>query len=107
MVLVGGLGGGVLNTVLLGAFLLAVGQFNIGDVVQVARPLLIGDTIGIAVVTPLLLRFRVRERLQTHRLLSLAPERDLYLFLHYVAHWLVTVPHDAHRLIRLTLLAVT
>jgi len=68
MLLAAGLAGAVLNTVLLSAFLLAVGQFNIGDVVQVARPLLIGDTIGIAVVTPLLLRFRVRERLETHRL---------------------------------------
>jgi len=60
MLLAAGLAGAVLNTVLLSAFLLAVGQFNVGDVMQVARPLLIGDTIGIAVVTPLLLRFRVR-----------------------------------------------
>jgi signal transduction histidine kinase len=89
MLLAAGLAGAVLNTVLLSAFLLAVGQFNIGDVVQVARPLLIGDTIGIAVVTPLLLRFRVRERLETHRLLSLAPESALYLCLIGVALWLI------------------
>jgi two-component system, LuxR family, sensor kinase FixL len=89
MLLAAGLAGAVLNTVLLSGFLLAVGQFNIGDVVQVARPLLIGDTIGIAVVTPLLLRFRVRERLETHRLLSLAPESALYLCLIGVALWLI------------------
>jgi signal transduction histidine kinase len=96
MLLAAGLAGAVLNTVLLSAFLLAVGQFNIGDVVQVARPLLIGDTIGIAVVTPLLLRFRVRERLETHRLLSLAPESALYLCLIGVALWLIIGSEEAH-----------
>ena len=98
MLLAAGLAGAVLNTVLLSAFLLAVGQFNIGDVVQVARPLLIGDTIGIAVVTPLLLRFRVRERLETHRLLSLAPESSLYLCLIGVALWLIIGSEGAYGL---------
>ena len=98
MLLAAGLAGAVLNTVLLSAFLLAVGQFNIGDVVQVARPLLIGDTIGIAVVTPLLLRFRVRERLETHRLLSLAPESALYLCLIGVALWLIIGREGAYGL---------
>ena len=98
MLLAAGLAGAVLNTVLLSAFLLAVGQFNIGDVVQVARPLLIGDTIGIAVVTPLLLRFRVRERLETHRLLSLAPESALYLCLIGVALWLIIGSEGAYGL---------
>src|SRR5689334_11493612 len=78
MLLAAGLAGAVLDTVLLSAFLLAVGQFDMRDVMQVARPLIIGDTIGIAVVTPLLLRFRVQELLNTRRLLSLAPEGALY-----------------------------
>src|SRR5215475_13570780 len=81
MLLAAGLAGALLNTVLLSAFLLAVGQFDIGDVLQVGRPLLIGDTIGIAVVTPLLLRFRTRERFEPRRLLSSAPEIALYLLL--------------------------
>ena len=96
MLLAAGLAGALLNTVLLSAFLLAVGQFNIGDVVQVARPLLIGDAIGIAVVTPLLLRFRVRERLETYRLLSLAPESALYLCFIGVALWLIVDGEEAH-----------
>ena len=96
MLLAAGLAGALLNTVLLSAFLLAVGQFNIDDVVQVARPLLIGDTIGIAVVTPPLLRFRVRERLETYRLLSLAPESALYLCLIGVALWLIIGDDEAH-----------
>jgi two-component system, LuxR family, sensor kinase FixL len=96
MLLAAGLAGAVLNTVLLSAFLLAVGQFNIDDVVQVARPLLIGDTIGIAVVTPLLLRLRVRERLETRRLLSLTPESALYLCLIGIALWLIIGSEEAY-----------
>jgi two-component system, LuxR family, sensor kinase FixL len=96
MLLAAGLAGAVLNTVLLSAFLLAVGQFNIGDVGQVARPLLIGDTIGIAVVTPLLLRFRVREGLEIRRLVSVAPESALYLCLIGIALWLIVGSENAH-----------
>src|SRR5215831_19316937 len=96
VLLAAGLAGAVLNTVLLSAFLLAVGQFNIGDVVQVARPLLIGDMIGIAVVTPLLLRSRVRERLEIRGLLSLAAESALYLCLIGVALWLIVGSDEAY-----------
>ena len=96
MLLAVGLVGALFNTALLSAFLLVVGQFNVGDVVQVARPLLIGDTIGIAVVTPLLLRFRVRERFETRRLLSLAPESALYLCLIGVALWLIVGSEETH-----------
>ena len=97
LVLLGaGLAGAVLNTVLLSAFLLAVGQFDIADVLQVGRPLLIGDTIGIAVVTPLLLRFRARERLEARRLLSTAPEIALFLFLIGVALWMIAGSEGAY-----------
>src|SRR5215475_5502852 len=89
VLLAAGLAGAVLNTIALSAFLLAVGQFNIDDVLQVGRPLLIGDTIGIAVVTPLLLRFRVRERFGPHRLVSRVPEIALYLLLISLALWLI------------------
>ena len=96
ILLAAGVAGAVLNMILLGGFLLAVGQFDIRDVAQVARPLLIGDTIGIAVVTPLLLRFRAQERLKTRRLLSLAPEGLLYLCLIGVALWLIIGSEVAH-----------
>ncbi len=96
MLLAAGLAGAVLDTVLLNAFLLAVGQFDMRDVVQVAWPLLIGDMIGIAVVTPLLLRFRVQERFKTHRLLSLAPEGALYFCIIGVALWLSVGSEGAH-----------
>ena len=96
MLLAAGLAGAMLNTALLSAFLLAVGQFDMRDVVQVAWPLLIGDMIGIAVVTPLLLRFRVQERFKTHRLLSLAPEGALYFCIIGVALWLIVGSEGAH-----------
>ncbi len=96
MLLAAGIAGAVLDTVLLNAFLLAVGQFTIGDVVQVARPVLIGDIIGIAVVTPLLLRFRGRERLEARHLLSLALESALYLSLIGAALWLIVGSEAAH-----------
>src|SRR5262245_7021398 len=48
-----GLAGAMIDTVLLTLFLLGVGQLDFRDIVQVFPPLLIGDTIGIAVVTPL------------------------------------------------------
>jgi two-component system, LuxR family, sensor kinase FixL len=94
--LAAGLAGAVLDIVLLSAFLLAVGQFDLRDVMQVARPLLIGDTIGIAVVTPLLLRFRVQERLEAPRLLSFAPEGALYLCIIGAALWLIVGSEGAH-----------
>jgi two-component system sensor kinase FixL len=96
LLLAAGLVGAVLDTVLLNVFLLAVGQLDMRDVVQVARPLLIGDTIGIAVVTPLLLRFRARERLKTDRLLSVVVEGALYLCIIGVALWLVVGSEQAH-----------
>jgi two-component system, LuxR family, sensor kinase FixL len=96
MLLAAGLAGAVLNTVLLSAFLLAVGQFDMRDVMQVARPVIIGDIIGIAVVTPLLLRFGVQEQLKTHRLLSLAPEGALYFCIIGAALWLIVGSEAAH-----------
>src|SRR5260370_38616799 len=62
MLLAVGLAGAVIDTVLLTLFLLAVGQLDFRDIVQVFSPLLICDTIGIAVVTPLLLRFVFLQR---------------------------------------------
>lgn len=96
VLLAAGLAGAVLNTILLSAFLLAVGQFDIGDVLQVSRPLLIGDTIGIAVVTPLLLRFRVRERFEPGRVLSPVPEMVFYLLLIGIALWLIIGSEEAN-----------
>jgi signal transduction histidine kinase len=80
MLLALGFTGAVIDTVLLTLFLLAVGKLDFRDIVQVFSPLLIGDMIGIAVVTPLLLRFVFRQRTIALRgLLSITPEGALYL----------------------------
>jgi signal transduction histidine kinase len=89
MLLAAGLAGAALDTMLLSVFLLAVGQLDMRDIVQVVRPLLIGDMIGIAVVTPLLLRFGARQRMAAQRLLSLAPEGALYFLVIGAALWAV------------------
>jgi signal transduction histidine kinase len=78
LLLAAGLAGAVIDTVLLTIFLLAVGQLNVYDIVQVFLPLLIGDIIGIAVVTPLLLRLvLLHQRIGRHGLLSIAAEGAL------------------------------
>jgi two-component system, LuxR family, sensor kinase FixL len=92
-----GLAGAVIDTVLLTLFLLAVGKLDFGDIVQVFSPLLIGDTIGIAVVTPLLLRFVFRQRnVALHRLLSIGPEGALYLLVIGAALWAISGSESLH-----------
>jgi signal transduction histidine kinase len=56
LVLGTGLGGAIFVASALTGFFLVRGQIGFADVVPAALPLLIGDVIGIAVVTPLLLR---------------------------------------------------
>ncbi len=91
MLLAVGLAGAVIDTVLLTLFLLAVGQLDFRDVVQVFSPLLIGDAIGIAVITPLLLRFVFRRRrISLAGLFSIAPEGFLYLVLIGAALWAIS-----------------
>ena len=90
MLLAMGLAGAVINTVLLMVFLLSVGQLDRSDAVQVFVPLLIGDMIGIAVVTPLLLRFVFRKpRIALRALLSNIPEGVLYLVVISAALWVI------------------
>ena len=97
MLLAVGLAGAVIDTVLLILFLLAVGKLNFRDIVQVFSPLLIGDTIGIAVVTPLLLRFAFRQRrIALRGLLSIAPEGVLYLVVIGAALWAMNGSESLH-----------
>jgi integral membrane sensor domain MASE1 len=76
LVLLGaGLVGAVTVAVLLTALLIAAGQIGTGDILAASVPLLVGDIIGIAVISPLLLRFAFRRReIALGRLLSVAPE---------------------------------
>jgi signal transduction histidine kinase len=97
MLLAAGFAGAVIDTVLLTLFLLMVGQLDFRDIVQVFSPLLIGDTIGIAVVTPLLLRFVFRERgIALRGLRYIAPEWFLYLVLIGAALWAINGSESLH-----------
>lgn len=97
MLLAMGLAGAVIDTVLLTLFLLAVGQLDMRDIVQVFSPLLIGDMIGIAVVTPLLLRLVFRQRSIAPRdLLAIAPEGVLYLAVIGAALWAIGGSESQH-----------
>jgi signal transduction histidine kinase len=85
-----GLAGAVIDTVLVAVFLLAFGPLDMRDVVWASAPLLVGDIIGIAVMTPLLLRFVFRRReIVPRRLLSLAPEGVLYVAMIGAALWAI------------------
>lgn len=106
MLLAAGLAGAVIDTILLIAFLLAVGQFNTRDIVQAFRPLLIGDMIGIAVVTPLLLRFGSRQRPTAQQLLAMTPEGALYFLVIGVALWMTIGAEPAHGLFYLLFVPV-
>ena len=48
------------SATLLSVLLLVADELTTGDLVQASIPLLVGDVIGIAVVTPLVLRLSVR-----------------------------------------------
>lgn len=96
ILLAAGLAGAALDTLLVGAFLFAAGQLDMRDVVQIIQPLLIGDTIGIAVMTPLLLRVGARPKLGGQRLLSFAPEGAIYFFIIGAALWAILGGEDAH-----------
>jgi two-component system, LuxR family, sensor kinase FixL len=91
-----GLAGAVIDTALLVVFLLAAGQLDMRDVVWASAPLLVGDIIGIAVMTPLLLRFVFRREIVRHRLLSLAPECVLYAAMIGAALWAIIGSESIH-----------
>ena len=85
-----GLAGAVINTILLTVFLLAFRQLDMRDILQASAPLLVGDIIGIAVMTPLLLRFVFRRReIALGRLFALAPEGVLYVSVIGAALWAI------------------
>ncbi len=75
VLLVTGIAGAVMVALLLVLLLLAIGRLQWLEIMQTAQPLFVGDIIGIAVVTPLLLRIVAGwHDLKRSRLFSLAPE---------------------------------
>ena len=90
VLLAAGLIGAVIVAVLLTALLIAAGQIGISDVLRASVPLLVGDVIGIAVISPLLLRIAFRRReITLGRLLSIAPEAVLHVVIIGAALWAI------------------
>jgi two-component system sensor kinase FixL len=90
MLLASGLAGAAIVAVLLSGLLVAIGQLVVSDVLQASLPLLVGDVIGIAVITPVVLRFAHRRReLSLANLFPLAPEAALYIAVIIALLWLI------------------
>ena len=82
--------GAAVITLLLALVLLTVSKIDFGDIVLAARAFIVGDIIGIAVTTPLLLRVVRRWREQTFHLpLARIPEIASFLVVILIALWLI------------------
>lgn len=91
-----GVAGAAVNSVLLSAFFLAFGTFDVRDLPHASVPLLIGDIIGIAVTTPLILRFVFdRRHISLPALRSVLPEAALYIVVLVAALWIMAVSDGA------------
>jgi integral membrane sensor domain MASE1 len=89
VLLAAGTAAAAVSTVLLSGLLLATNELSIGDLAQSSLPLFVGDIIGIALITPLVLRLSLRWReLAPGTLLKILPELVLYLIVLAFTLWL-------------------
>ena len=92
VLLISGLLGALLVAVLICLLLLVDEALDFGDVLIAAGPLLIGDVIGIAVITPLTLRFALHQRPLLDRIsLRIVPELLLFVAVVITTLWLIVV----------------
>ena len=78
-----------ISTALLSALLLAADELTTGDLTQSSLPLFVGDIMGIAVITPLVLRLSVRwPDLASRTLIEAFPELMLYVIVVGCTLWL-------------------
>jgi len=90
ILLVGGGLGATIVAVFVSLLLVADAQLDLGDLPYAALPLLVGDIIGIAVVTPLTLRLVLRTpHLSTRAFRALGPEIVLYVALVTFSLWFI------------------
>jgi signal transduction histidine kinase len=97
------------SAALLSVLLVTAGELTTGDLAQASIPLLVGDVIGIAVVTPLLLRLSVRwPDMAPRTLFSLIPELMFHLVVIGFTVWIAvgaSGPND-YKLLSLLFLPV-
>ena len=90
VLLAAGVVGAAVVAILLGALLLADADLGIGDLTKSVIPLFVGDVIGIAVVTPLLLRLSASwQNLPNMALRPLAAEVVLFVLAIGFALWMI------------------
>jgi two-component system, LuxR family, sensor kinase FixL len=96
LLLIGGGLGATIVAVLVSLLLVADAQLDVGDLPSAALPLLVGDLIGIAVVTPLTLRLVLHTpHLSVRSLRALAPEVILYVALVTLFLWFILETESA------------
>jgi signal transduction histidine kinase len=81
--------GGLTAAILIGVLLSTAAQFDSQDLMQSIVPLFVGDLIGIAVVTPLVLRFAENYRHNLHRSTWAIAEVAAYGAVAAVAIWFI------------------
>lgn len=90
LLLAAGAIGALLVALFLSLLLIADEKLNLADVIVASGPLLVGDAIGIAVMTPLVLRFIFHiPHLSLHTLRTFAPEVALYVAVVLLFLWLI------------------
>ena len=90
LLLAAGAVGAMLVALLLSLLLIADEKLNLSDVFVASGPLLVGDAIGIAVMTPLVLRFILHiPHLSLQTLRAFAPEVALYVAVVLLFLWFI------------------
>jgi len=89
VLLAAGIVAAAISTALLSALLLAADELTTGDLTQSSLPLFVGDIMGIAVITPLVLRLSLRwPDLASRTLIELVPEVIVYAIVVSCTLWL-------------------
>jgi two-component system, LuxR family, sensor kinase FixL len=105
--LLAGAVGAILVALLICLLLLADDDLDLGDVFFAAGPLLIGDIIGIAVITPLTLRIALRSPASIDRAaLRILPEAVVFAAVVFAALWAIMAAADGAKLFYLLFLPV-
>src|SRR5262245_41902285 len=107
LLLVTGVIGAALVAVVICLLLLADQELDLTDVLVAAGPLLIGDTIGIAVITPLTLRLALRPQpLLDHISLRMLTEFLLFVAVVVATLWVIAAGPNGSKLFYLIFLPV-
>src|SRR5215467_8164238 len=97
VLLLAGISGAILVALILSMLLLTDAEIDFGDVIVTFVPLLVGDAIGIAVMTPLTLRLILNPRRSPIRFSrTLVPEILFYVLLITVTLWIIVGTESAN-----------